>query len=155
MLRSTRNNVSSYSQSHKGLFTPQNDQKYRGSRPIVFRSGLECSLMRWLDRNSKVVQWGSESVVIPYISPKDGRMHRYFVDFVVLMSTERGPKKFLVEVKPEKQTQPPSTNSRKSKKNLLYEQIMWAVNTCKWEAAKAWCTKNGFEFVILTEKQLK
>ena len=77
------------------------------------------------------------------------------MDFVVLMSTERGPKKFLVEVKPEKQTQPPSTNSRKSKKNLLYEQIMWAVNTCKWEAAKAWCTKNGFEFVILTEKQLK
>ena len=71
------------------------------------------------------------------------------------MQTERGSKKFLVEIKPERQTQPPSQNTRKSKKNLLYEQITWAVNASKWEAAKAWCAKNGFEFVILTEKDLK
>ncbi len=77
------------------------------------------------------------------------------MDFVVLMETERGPKKFLVEVKPDKQTRQPSTNGNKSKKNLLYEQINWAVNSCKWEAAKAWCVKNGFEFAIITEKDLK
>jgi len=147
--------VSGYSQSHKGLFNPQNDQKYRGSRPIVFRSGLELNFFRWCDRNDRVLQWGSESVVIPYISPKDGRMHRYFVDSVLVLKTDKGPKKFLIEIKPEKQTQPPTTNGHKSKKNLLYEQVMWAVNSCKWEAAKAWCVKNGFEFVILTEKDLK
>lgn len=142
-------------ESHKGLFNPVNDNKYRGSRPIVYRSGLELNFFRWCDRNERVLQWGSESVVIPYISPKDGRMHRYFVDSVLVLKTDDGNKKFLVEIKPDKQTRPPSTISRKSKKNLLYEQINWAVNSSKWEAAKNWCQKNGFEFVILTEKDLK
>lgn len=147
--------MSGYAQSHKGLYNPLNDQKYRGTRPIVYRSGLELSFFRWCDRNERVLQWGSESVVIPYISPKDGRMHRYFVDNVLILQTDKGNKKFLVEIKPEKQTMPPSQSVRKSKKNLLFEQITWAINSSKWDAAKAWCAKNNFEFVILTEKDLK
>lgn len=147
--------MSGYAQSHKGLYNPLNDQKYRGTRPIIYRSGLELSFFRWCDRNERVLQWGSESVVIPYISPKDGRMHRYFVDNVLILQTDKGNKKFLVEIKPEKQTMPPSQSVRKSKKNLLFEQITWAINSSKWDAAKAWCKKNGFEFVILTEKQLR
>lgn len=147
--------MSGYAQSHKGLYTPLNDHKYRGTRPIIYRSGLELSFFRWCDRNERVLQWGSESVVIPYISPKDGRMHRYFVDNVLILQTDKGNKKFLVEIKPEKQTMPPSQSVRKSKKNLLFEQITWAINSSKWDAAKAWCAKNNFEFVILTEKQLR
>ena len=147
--------MSGYAQSHKGLYNPLNDQKYRGTRPIIYRSGLELSFFRWCDRNERVLQWGSESVVIPYISPKDGRMHRYFVDNVLILQTDKGNKKFLVEIKPEKQTMPPSQSVRKSKKNLLFEQITWAINSSKWDAAKAWCAKNNFEFVILTEKQLR
>lgn len=147
--------MSGYAQSHKGLYNPLNDQKYRGTRPIIYRSGLELSFFRWCDRNERVLQWGSESVVIPYISPKDGRMHRYFVDNVLILQTDKGNKKFLVEIKPEKQTMPPSQSVRKSKKNLLFEQITWAINSSKWDAAKAWCAKNNFEFVILTEKDLK
>ena len=147
--------MSGYAQSHKGLYNPLNEQKYRGTRPIIYRSGLELSFFRWCDRNERVLQWGSESVVIPYISPKDGRMHRYFVDNVLILQTDKGNKKFLVEIKPEKQTMPPSQSVRKSKKNLLFEQITWAINSSKWGAAKAWCAKNNFEFVILTEKQLR
>lgn len=147
--------MSGYAQSHKGLYNPLNDQKYRGTRPIIYRSGLELSFFRWCDRNERVLQWGSESVVIPYISPKDGRMHRYFVDNVLILQTDKGNKKFLVEIKPEKQTMPPSQSVRKSKKNLLFEQITWAINSSKWDAAKAWCAKNNFKFVILTEKDLK
>ena len=147
--------MSGYAQSHKGLYNPLNEQKYRGTRPIIYRSGLELSFFRWCDRNERVLQWGSESVVIPYISPKDGRMHRYFVDNVLILQTDKGNKKFLVEIKPEKQTMPPSQSVRKSKKNLLFEQITWAINSSKWEAARNWCKKNGFEFVILTEKQLR
>ena len=147
--------MSGYAQSHKGLYNPLNDQKYRGTRPIIYRSGLELSFFRWCDRNERVLQWGSESVVIPYISPKDGRMHRYFVDNVLILQTDKGHQKFLVEIKPEKQTMPPSQSVRKSKKNLLFEQITWAINSSKWDAAKAWCAKNNFEFVILTEKDLK
>lgn len=147
--------MSGFDRVNKGYFNPQNDNKYRGSRPIVYRSGLELNFYRWCDRNDRVLQWGSESVVIPYISPKDGRMHRYFVDSILVLRTDNGAKKFLVEIKPDKQTRPPEQSSRKSKKNVLYEQITWAVNASKWDAAKHWCTKNGFEFVILTEKDLK
>ena len=144
-----------FAPSHKGFYNPINDDKYKGSRPIVYRSGLELNFFRWCDRNDRVLQWGSESVVIPYLSPKDGRMHKYFTDGVLLLKTDRGTKKFLIEIKPSKQTKPPEQGSRRSKKNLLYEQIQWAVNSCKWEAATNWCKDNGFEFAILTEKDLK
>lgn len=144
-----------HSPTHKGFFNPLNDNKYRGSRPIVYRSGLELNFFRWCDRNDRVLQWGSESVVIPYLSPRDGRLHRYFVDSVLLLKTDTGTKKFLVEIKPEKQTKPPGLHTRMNKKNLLYEQLNWAINSSKWEAARNWCQKNGFEFVILTEKQLR
>ena len=147
--------MSGFEYVSKGLFNPQNEQKYRGTRPIVYRSGLELNFFRWCDRNERVLQWGSESVVIPYLSPKDGRMHRYFVDNVLILKTDEGNKKFLIEIKPEKQTKPPTQGIRKSKKNILYEQITWAVNSSKWESARNWCQKNGFKFVILTEKDLK
>ena len=142
----------------QGIFNPINTHKYRGSTPIVFRSKLELFFFffyRWCDRNDRVLQWGSESIVIPYLSPRDGRMHRYFVDSVLLLRTDDGVKKFLVEIKPERQTRPPNINSRMSKKSILVEQLNWAVNSSKWEAAKNWCRKNGFEFVILNEKDLK
>ena len=139
----------------QGIFNPTNVHKYKGSTPICFRSNLELLFYRWADRNDRVLQWGSESIIIPYLSPKDGKMHKYFVDGVLLLKTDDGVKKFLVEIKPEKQTMPPSQVNRKSRKNLLYEQIQWAVNSCKWQAAKEWCQKNNFEFIILTEKDLK
>lgn len=142
----------------QGIFRPINSEKYRGSLPIVYRSQLELFFFffyRWCDKNDNVLQWGSESVVIPYKSPKDGRTHKYFTDAVLKLKTKKGPKNFLVEIKPDRQTRPPKTTGRKSKKNLLYEQVTWAVNSCKWEAARKWCEKKGFEFVILTEKHIK
>ena len=102
----------------QGLYTPQNNTKYNGTRPIVYRSGLELSFFRWCDRNQNVIEWGSESVVLPFISPKDGRIHRYFVDGVLKLQTTNGIKKFLVEVKPKAQTTPPSTKYRKKKSTL-------------------------------------
>ena len=37
--------------------------------------------MVYCDNNESVIEWGSEEVVIPYKSPWDGRIHRYFPDF--------------------------------------------------------------------------
>lgn len=144
-----------FDKSLKGIFTPMHGEKYRGSLPIVYRSSLELNFYRWCDRNAKVIQWGSESVVIPYLSPKDGKVHKYFVDGVLVLQTDQGAKKYLVEIKPEKQTRPPSTANRRNKKNVLIEQLTWAINSAKWESAQAWCAKNGFSFIILTEKDLK
>lgn len=139
----------------QGIFNPKNPQKYKGSIPIIFRSRLELFSMRYLDNNSNILTWGSESVVIPYLSPKDGRTHRYFVDLVASLKYKDGTiKKLLIEVKPEKQTLPPTESSKKKKKTLLYERYTYAVNRAKWEAAQKWCSNKGYTFLILTEKHL-
>ena len=40
--------------------------------------------MLWCDQqNSSVQEWGSEEIVIPYVSPVDGKRHKYYPDFYV------------------------------------------------------------------------
>ena len=139
----------------QGIYTCLNREKYTGSYPIIFRSGLELKVMRWFDNNSNVISWKSESNIIPYQGP-DGKIHRYFVDFMCEMKRTTGEvQKFLIEVKPDKQTLPPIQTPRQSVKTKLYESYNWAVNSKKWQAAEAWCEKKGMKFIILTEKHLK
>ena len=108
-----------------------------------------------MDNNPNVITWGSESIVIPYESPADGKIHRYFVDLVAALKSKDGTiKKLLIEVKPEKQTRPPTITPNKKQKTMLYEKYQFAVNLAKWEAAKAWCKTKGYIFIILNEKHL-
>jgi hypothetical protein len=138
----------------QGVFSPIHPEKYRGSQPIFYRSSLELKAMRWMDGNPNILEWGSETIVIPYQSPFDGRVHRYFTDLNLKLKRKDGTTvKLLVEVKPSKFTVPPN-NSKKNKKSLLYEKAMYAQNAAKWKAAKEWSTKHGYEFCILTEKHL-
>jgi hypothetical protein len=138
----------------QGIFKPKNPQKYIGSQPI-YRSMLELKAFRYLDNNPNVLSWSSEAVVIPYISPADGKMHRYFVDLIAKLKTKEGTiKKLLIEIKPEKQTMPPIDTGRKKQKTLIYERYQWVVNQAKWISAKAWCEKKGFTFIIMNEKHL-
>ena len=139
----------------QGIYTPVHPEKYRGTLPIYYRSGLELSCYRWLERNDKIIEWGSESVVVPYIHPKDGKIHRYFVDCVFKMKTPQGIKKYLVEIKPSSQIQAPKPSNKKKRSTVLYEQLAWAQNTSKWASARQWCEKNGYIFCILTEKDLQ
>ena len=139
----------------QGIFSPSRPEKYRGSTTIVYRSGLELNFDRWCDRNDKVLQWGSESVVVPYISPLDGKTHRYFLDFVVSLKVNENVKKYIIEVKPFKQTRPPSDSSNKKRSTLLYEQVEWAKNCAKWAAAKQWAEKKGMNFLVITENDIK
>jgi hypothetical protein len=120
----------------QGIFKPTNPLKYKGSFPVVYRSGLELQVFRWMDNNVNVTSWGSESVVIPYQSPLDGRVHRYFPDLVAHLNSRDGTiKKLLIEIKPERQTLPPINTGRKAPKTMMYEQVQYAVNQKKWEAA--------------------
>ena len=139
----------------QGIYNPKYKEKYKGSLPIVYRSGLELKSFRYLDNNPNVITWGSESIVIPYESPADGKIHRYFVDLVAALKSKDGTiKKLLIEVKPEKQTRPPTITPNKKQKTMLYEKYQFAVNLAKWEAAKAWCKTKGYIFIILNEKHL-
>jgi hypothetical protein len=64
-------------------------------------------------------------------------------------------KKFIFEVKPEKQTISPKPSKNKKRSTVVYEQTMWYINNQKWDAARAWAIKNGLEFKIITEKDVE
>jgi len=135
---------------HQGRFIPKNPQKYRGSLTnIIYRSSYELKFMNWCDMNESVLEWGSEEIAIPYRSPLDNRMHRYFPDFYMKI----GSKKYLIEIKPYRFTQEPNIPKRKTKR-FITEVKQWGVNLAKWEAAKEACLDNGWEFKIITEKEL-
>lgn len=141
--------------AYQGFFKPKNPQKYRGDPTnIIYRSRWELKLMMYLDTHDEVVSWGSEEVVIPYRSPVDGRMHRYFVDFVVTKINKDGKKETaLIEVKPAIQTKPP-TKPQKVTKRYINEVFTWGVNEAKWKAATEFCKDRGWSFHIFTEQEL-
>ena len=141
--------------SYKGQYIPQNPKKYKGdSHRIVYRSLWERKFMVYCDRTVSVIEWGSEEIVVPYKSPWDGRIHRYFPDFYCKIKQHDGTiKKLVIEVKPKKQTKPPKEPQRKTK-SYLNEIKAWGVNSAKWKYATEWCNNNGMEFKILTEDDL-
>jgi hypothetical protein len=139
----------------QGKFNPKLPEKYKGTFPIIYRSSMELKSMRWMDNNPNVLKWTSETVIIPYTSPADGKIHRYFTDLSCEMKMKDGTiKKLIIEVKPERQTVPPTESSKKKRKTIIYERYNYAINCAKWEAAKNWCNKKGYIFLILTEKHL-
>jgi hypothetical protein len=107
--------------------------------------------MKFLDTSTGVKSWNSECIVVPYRSPVDRGMHRYFIDFRVDWADGST---FLVEVKPECQTKQPAQPSRKSNKFLM-ECMTFCVNQAKWEAASEYALDHGWKFVVWTEKTLK
>ena len=73
--------------AYKGKYIPINPKKYVGnSSQVIYRSLWERKFMVYCDRNDKVVEWGSEEIIVPYRSPWDGKMHRYFPDCLLYTS---------------------------------------------------------------------
>lgn len=141
-----------YKQFRQGIYKPVNPYKYEGATFPRYLSSWELKFFKWCDRNPHVIKWSSENVCIPYISPVDGKMHRYFVDNVVHVKDGDKIVKYLIEIKPHKQTQPPKTHGNKKRTTVIYEQATWSINQAKWAAAKAWADKNRYIFQIVTEK---
>lgn len=142
-------------ETYKGRFVPKNPKKYNGDPTnIIFRSLWERKVMKWLDENSNILEWQSEEIAIPYISPVDNRYHRYFPDFLVKARMPDGSTKTLMlEVKPAAQTKEPK-KPKKQTKRYITEVMTWGVNTRKWEAAKEYCADRGWDFRLITEKEL-
>lgn len=139
----------------QGTFIPMHPEKYKGTKPIIYRSSYELKMMRYLDNNNNVIQWGSETQVIPYKSPFDGKIHRYFVDFYAFYKINNKIYKFLIEVKPYKKLFKPEKTSHKKQSTLLREQHEYVINKIKFEAATQWAKKKGYDFKIITEKELQ
>jgi hypothetical protein len=137
----------------QGLFRPKNTKKYVGKTPPVYRSGWELKFFRWCDENENVLEWASESVIIPYINPIDGKAHRYYTDGVIALKELNGIGKYIIEIKPSSQVLKPIAG-RKKQSTIIYEGRRYIQNMAKWEAAKKWCQQRNYKFLILTEKEL-
>jgi hypothetical protein len=110
--------------------------------------------MKYCDTNSNILEWFSEEIYIPYRSPVDGRIHKYFPDFYIKLKESNGTiKKYLIEIKPSKQTVPPKKPSRQTKR-YISEAYEYAKNQSKWEAAREYCLDRGWDFKVLTEHDL-
>ena len=142
-------------QSIKSIYKPSHPEKYLGnSNNIICRSSWERQFCRYCDVNPNIVKWASEEFSIPYISPVDGRPHRYYPDFLIEVKERSGKlKKYVIEIKPKKQTLPPVKKKRVTK-GFILEAKTYAVNQAKWKAAVDFCKDNLIEFKIITEDEL-
>ena len=141
--------------AYKGKYSPSYPRKYKGDPTnIVYRSFWERKFMVYCDLNENILEWGSEEIVLPYRSPVDGRVHRYFPDFYIKVKESTGRiKKMIIEIKPKRQCSPPS-KPKKQTKGYLREAYEYAKNQAKWEAASEWCKDRGYIFKVFTEKEL-
>lgn len=109
---------------------------------------------------NRITGWSSEEILINYQSSIDGKVHRYFIDFMI----ETDKSVFLIEVKPYSKTlKPKLKNNYTDKQKRSYEKSLqeWIINYDKWRAASDYCKEMNltsdkkFEFKIWTEKTLR
>ena len=141
--------------SYKGKYYPSFPRKYKGDPTnIVYRSLWERKFMVYCDKNQNILEWASEEIAIPYRSPIDNRVHRYFPDFYMKVKETNGKiKDYMIEVKPAKQTIPPKKPKRQTK-GYIREAYEYARNQAKWKMAKEFCADRQWEFKVVTEKEL-
>ena len=141
--------------AYKGKYKPLRPYKYKGNpTKVTYRSLWERKFMQYCDDNMNVLEWASEEMFVWYKSPVDNRAHRYFPDFYIKVRESTGViKKYIIEVKPKRQTKPP-TKPKRQTRGYLREAFEYAKNKAKWKAANEWCLDRGYEFKVLTENEL-
>ena len=142
--------------TYKGRYFPTNPKKYRGNpNQIIYRSLWERKVMVYCDKNDAIIEWGSEEVIVPYLSPMDGKIHRYFPDFYMKVRQADGStKKFIIEVKPKSQCKQPVKNPKRRTTKWFNEVKTFAINQAKWKSAREFCEDKGMEIKIFTEDHI-
>lgn len=139
----------------KGIYPPKHPEKYEGdANKIIYRSSWEKKAFLWCDMSPSVLRWSSEEIKIPYVSPVDGKWHRYFPDLWVELKTKNGIETFLFEIKPDAQTKPPKAPKKKTRAHLDAVS-RWGVNEAKWNAAIKYCEDRDWTFKLLTEENVR
>lgn len=138
----------------QGVYKVKNWRKYMSTKPPIYRSGWEYSVMYFFDNNQYVDRWGSEIIEIPYVNPIDGNVHRYFTDFYLEFVDKNGKyQKWVIEVKPISKLSPPK--QQRKTKTFAYQMNEYLINKAKWAAAEAFCKNKGYIFQIFTEQQIR
>ena len=90
--------------------------------------------MVYCDKNQNILEWASEEIAIPYRSPIDNRVHRYFPDFYMKVKETNGKiKNYVIEVKPAKQT---NLQKTKDKRKVTFVKHMNTQKSSKMENGK-------------------
>jgi hypothetical protein len=132
----------------QGVYRVTNPLKYVGKREPRYRSGWELAFMRFCDTNDHILQWASESIVIPYRHPLTGKMTNYVPDFLITYRTRDNRMcAEVIEIKPKKQSVLESKASAR-------DRAVVAVNYSKWDAATKWCRRQGLQFRVITEDDI-
>lgn len=132
----------------QGIYNPKNIEKYIGKGTCRYRSSWELSTFLMLDQHPSVLQWASESIIVPYRDPVTGRKKNYIPDLFIIYKDATGVKKAeIVEIKPSSQT------GQFKPKNLA-EAATISRNQSKWSAATAYAVKNGMTFRVITESDI-
>lgn len=141
--------------SYKGKFKPSFPNKYVGDPTnIIYRSLWELKFLRYCDLNENILEYSSEEIAIPYLDQSTNRIRRYFPDaYIKVRQPDGSIKKYLIEIKPAKQTVPPPKPKRQTKKYIA-EAMEFVKNQSKWKAAREYCKDRMMEFKVLTEKEL-
>jgi hypothetical protein len=132
-----------------GKYQVQNPEKYIGNRQPTYRSSWEYTFCKTCDTHPAIVKWASEAIAIPYRCPMTGKQTVYVPDFFIQYVDREGKMHVeLIEVKPRNQTMKEHVGRSK------HNQIEYARNMAKWQAATAWCRKQGVKFRVLNEQDL-
>jgi hypothetical protein len=139
----------------QGLYQPKNPEKYIGDKTqIIYRSSWELRAFKWCDNTESIIQWSSEPFPIQYFDQSTDKIRRYFPDLFVKIRDKEGIiKNYLIEIKPEKQTNPPK-KGRKKTATYLNEVATYQKNLSKWQQAEKFCESNNMIFRVVTEKEL-
>lgn len=132
-----------------GKYQLKNPEKYVGNKQPTYRSSWEYTFMRTCDTHPAIQKWASEAISIPYRCPLTGRQTVYIPDFFIQYADKEGKVHTeLVEVKPRNQTVREAVGRNKN------NQIEYARNMAKWQAAQAWCRKQGIKFRVINENDI-
>lgn len=130
------------------------------STSFVYRSSYEYLFMIWCENNESVIAWSSEPYSIPYFDLSSNRNRNYWIDFSFV---DVNNVCWLVEVKPSSDIK----NVKKFKKHLstisnpevkkhfCFSHKRDSKNLSKWVAAKNYCKKHNFRFILVDETFLK
>lgn len=139
-----------------GIFTPINPEKYKGKGLPQFKSKLELKMMAYLDKSSAVIDWCYEPFAIKYedksVLDKNGRgiVRKYYIDFIATIKSGAVLKKTWIEVKSINEV----SLSKKSLRNVN-ENTLYIKNMSKWVVARKLAKQYGYNFMIVTDKDLK
>lgn len=144
------------SKTLKGKFRPKNPDKYKGNPgEIYYRSSWEMKFMHYCDLREDIQSWQSEEKAVWYYDPVTKKKRRYFPDFIVNYKRKDGIiMTEMIEVKPAKQVTGPPKNPKRKTKAWVNAVHTYITNRAKWAAAEEYCENRGWNFRIITEKEL-